>query len=256
MDRTVLVQTFDAGLGHDRRLSERFLERLANVAQMRHPNVATVLDGGIDEPSGNRPRPYLVMEPTGAPSLAEVLRRQGTLPGPQACGYALQIGAALAYAHSRGVVHGRLCSENVIVDDAHHRVVILGFVDSVIPLGGPGRSSASAVRLLDYLAPEVRQGASADPRADVYSLGALLHEMVTGSPPSDSSETDGHLPYSDRIEALIARAIEPDPWQRWPSVEAFSIVYRPVRRSPWMQPWPQRRSPSDPSPPVSADLPH
>jgi eukaryotic-like serine/threonine-protein kinase len=203
--------------------------RAALVAQARamtvlsHPNVTTLFDAG--EHDG---RVYLAFEFLKGQSLrAEMAGRP--LKVQRAVEAAIQIADAIADAHGNGFVHGGLSPESVAMTQRGHakipafELAAHGGFDSA---GAPGE-----VRLLDYLAPEEASGQPADDRSDIYSVGAILYEMLTAKRPNPKgaaapSKANHHVP--PELDAIVLRAVAPNPAGRPQSAAAFAAELRGV----------------------------
>ncbi len=208
LGRTVAVKLLPEGRAGEADL-ERRLEREARaLALLEHPNIVAVHD--LARHDG---RSYLVMEYVDGQPLSALL----PLPPERAVEVALQVCEALAYAHGRGIVHRDVKPENVLVDGAG-RVKVSDF--GIARLLGAGdadwavTSAEGVVGTPPYLAPEALAGAPPDPRLDVYALGVLLYEMVTGERPV--GDFAALAPPLDRI---VRRALAPRPERRYQGVE-------------------------------------
>lgn len=149
------------------------------AARLAHPNVTQVFDYGEAALPDGSVVPYLVMELLDGQTLADRLRA-GPLPWPQAVGVGGAVAAALAAAHQLGIVHRDIKPANVVLTPAGPKVVDFGI--AALTGAGPGADELVA-GTPSYVAPELLRGEPATPASDVYGLGALLHEMVTGDPP-------------------------------------------------------------------------
>jgi eukaryotic-like serine/threonine-protein kinase len=189
--------------------SRRRLEREARLlARLTHPGIVAVHDLGQD---GDRP--FIVMEYVEGRPLSEAL----PLDTERAIDVALQACDALAYAHRHGVVHRDVKPANILIDGAG-RVKITDF--GIARLLDPEPTLLTAVGSLvgtpAYLPPEALAGAPPDPRMDVYSLGVVLCEMLSGRRP------EGTLPpLPGGLAPIVARAVAPDPRQRYGSIDAL-----------------------------------
>lgn len=223
--RRVAVKVVRDALVADGRLLARFRREARAAASLSHPNIVAVHDTGME---GDLP--FLVMELVPGRSLAEISWDQAPLPPHRAATIAEQIAAALAYAHARGIVHRDVSPGNVMVTPGGD-VKVLDFgiarVLSWTPVtGSPTRHGTAA-----YLSPEQARGGEADERSDVYALGAVLYEMLTGRPPFEGDGAVGiayrHLheePVSPRalvdgippaLDRAVMRCLAKDPDARY-----------------------------------------
>jgi eukaryotic-like serine/threonine-protein kinase len=177
LDRTVAVKLLPLVQASDRGLVARFEREARAAASLCHPNVVSVYDAGSDASTR-----FIVMEFVGGVSLAELLQRHRRLPVERAVDLSAQIASGLAAAHRAGVVHRDVKPANVMVNESGTvKLLDFGIADA-----GASTSLTQAGSVLGsahYIPPEVVQGGAATERADVYSLGCVLYEMVTGRPP-------------------------------------------------------------------------
>ncbi len=172
----------------------RFLREARALQAIRHPHlldIREVLERGAPSPSGPILAPALVLELCPGGSLRDQLRARGRLPWAEAARLGAQVAHALAVLHAAGFVHRDLKPGNVLLGaDGGARLADLGIVRPVGPSAlsaAPALTAAgSLIGTLDSMAPEQLDGAEVDQRADLWSLGVLLHTLVTGSPPWDS----------------------------------------------------------------------
>jgi eukaryotic-like serine/threonine-protein kinase len=192
IDRTAAVKVLRASMAGDSSLVDRFFNEAKAANAIRHPNIIEVLDVGF-LPDGKTP--YLMMELLEGESLAQRLKRVGTMLPDEAIGVAVQTASAVGAAHAKGIIHRDLKPENLfLTPDARSpggaRVKVLDF--GIAKLRGT-LSGAAAVKTQTgalmgtppYMSPEQCRGISAeiDQRTDVYALGIILYEMVCGAPP-------------------------------------------------------------------------
>ena len=162
---------------------ERFLREIAITARLNHPHILTLLDSGE---AGGGEFLYYVMPVATGESLRDRLARGGALPVRDAIRLATEISEALAHAHGHGLVHRDIKPDNVLLSGGHAVVVDFGIAKAVgqardaAPLTMEGMSVGTPV----YMAPEQASGDGVvDHRADIYAVGAVLFEMLTGEPP-------------------------------------------------------------------------
>ena len=173
----VAIKVLRPDLARDGRRIERFKQELVLGRQVSHPNVVRIHDIGSD---GDLV--FLSMDFVPGRSLGELLAAEGALPADRAVAIARQVASGLAAAHDAGVVHRDLKPGNILIDDSGRAAISdFGIARS---LGGPGATlPGSVVGTLDYLSPEQARGGEIDGRTDLYALGILLHEMLTGELP-------------------------------------------------------------------------
>jgi serine/threonine-protein kinase len=234
--RTVAVKVLKTPYARDPALVERFRAEARTAARLSHPNVVGVFDSGSD--AGLH---YLVMEHVPGCSLGDLLRRRGTLPPPLAAEIAGQVCAALAAAHAQGVVHCDVKPGNVLLTaDGQAKLADFGIAKAAgAPvLTGDGLVLGTAA----YLAPEQAQGGPVDARSDVYALGCVLYQLLTGAPPFGSAADSSPLavalrhvnqqpePPSRRnpqvgpgMDALVLTAMAKRPGQRHQSAQAMGV---------------------------------
>jgi eukaryotic-like serine/threonine-protein kinase len=183
LERRVAVKVMHSDLSSDPAALERFRREARTVAQLSHPHVVMVIDAGEDQG-----HPYIVFEHIRGETLKERVRREGPLPIAEAVAYAIEIGRALGDAHERGLVHRDVKPQNVLIDEEGRAKV----TDFGIALGLEPEGLTAAGRVVgttDYVSPEQAMGQEVTGQSDVYSLGVVLFEMLTGAVPfkGDSS---------------------------------------------------------------------
>jgi serine/threonine-protein kinase len=180
LGRVVAVKVLAPALAADRDFVDRFRVEARAAAQLTHPNIASVFDyGEWDTPSGERVA-CIVLELLEGETLASRLQG-GPLPWPEAVAAAAQVARALAAAHRRGVVHRDVKPGNVLLTEDGAKVLDFGIAAMT---GEPAHRPAGGVLGTHaYIAPELLAGGPSTPAADVYGLGVLLHESLTGHLP-------------------------------------------------------------------------
>jgi serine/threonine-protein kinase len=179
LGRLVAVKLLSPSLTGDREFLDRFRVEARAAARLAHPNIASVFDyGEWDLPAGER-MACIVMELLEGESLAARLRR-GRLPWAEAVAAGAQVARALAAAHRRGVVHRDVKPANVVLTAAGAKVLDFGIAGMT---GELSATSGGVMGTAHYVAPELLRGGEVTPAADVYGLGVLLFESLTGTLP-------------------------------------------------------------------------
>jgi serine/threonine-protein kinase len=177
LDRTVAVKVLPALFAENPTLVERFEREARAAARLSHPNIVSVYDSGRDGTER-----YFVMEYVPGKSLAELLRERGRLEAGEAVGITSQIANALAAAHAAGIIHRDIKPGNVMVlPSGEAKVLDFGIARATADVALT--HTTMVLGSAPYIAPEVALGRSADQRSDIYSLGCVLYEMLTGRPP-------------------------------------------------------------------------
>jgi serine/threonine protein kinase len=179
--------------GHDE-IAARFVREAMASAHIEHPNIVATLDFGTLDEGGA----YLVMQLVRGPTLREYLKEHGPLPWRTVCEIAAQVADAISAAHATGVIHRDLKPENIVLTTPHDGA---GWLVKVLDFGvAHVKSHAQAPRALDtsltragmvigtpgYMPPEQAMGTSVDETADLYALGIIIWELLTGRPPFDA----------------------------------------------------------------------
>ena len=177
LERRVAIKLMHRDISSDPDQLERFRREARAVAQMNHPHVVTVIDAGEDDGA-----PYIVFEYVEGETLKERIRRLGRLPVSEAVAYAIEIGRALENAHAHKLVHRDVKPQNVLIArDGRAKVTDFGIARSMEAQGltAPGRVLGTT----DYVSPEQALGHEVTEQSDIYSLGIVLYEMLTGEVP-------------------------------------------------------------------------
>jgi len=177
LERVVAVKLMHREIASDSDQLERFRREARAVAQFSHPHIVGVIDAGEDDG-----RPYIVFEYVEGETLKERIRRCGRLPVDEALAYAIEITRALGAAHHRGIVHRDIKPQNVLIDEeGMAKVTDFGIARSLDEEGltADGRVLGTT----DYVSPEQALGHAVNGQSDIYSLGVVLFEMLTGDVP-------------------------------------------------------------------------
>jgi hypothetical protein len=211
LDRTVAVKVLAPERAADPAFAERFVREARAMAKLSHPRVVAVYEARRE---GDRV--YLVMEYVAGQTLRDRIRA-GAVTVADALRLIPQLCDALQYAHDRGVVHRDVKPENVLLDAAGN----LKLTDFGLAKGGPGdftlTGSGERMGTARYMAPEQWADAAAvDHRADIYSLGVLLYELLTGAPPTPQFAPPSAVAGTDpRLDRVVSRSLRDAPADRY-----------------------------------------
>lgn len=225
LDRTVAVKVLHAQFANDKEFIEKFHREAKGAAKLTHPNVVNIYDVGEDEGSH-----FIVMEYVGGQTLKEYIQQQGYLEPAEAARIAKEIAGALEVAHKNNLVHCDIKPHNILVmADGHIKVTDFGIAravsSSTMTYGGDVMGS------VHYFSPEQAKGTSITTKSDVYSLGVVLYEMLTGTLPFNG-ETSVSIALKHLQEAPVSiRQIKPSVP---PVLEA--IVQKAMNKEPMMRP--------------------
>jgi serine/threonine-protein kinase len=240
LDRIVALKTVDLDVsGEDSEAFERrFYREARSAGRLNHSNIVTIHDVGKSDSVA-----YIAMEFLRGQSLREILDSGVVLPPEKVVDILAQVAEGLAFAHENGVVHRDVKPANIMVLD-NGLVKITDFGIALLPVGS--RTSAGAIfGSPKYMAPEQIVGREVDGRADVFSLGAVLYETLTGFAPFFGGDLDAVLSrvvneipaapssrdknISPVFDNIVARAMAKDPDDRYPSAEAMAADLRNFR---------------------------
>src|SRR6266571_499595 len=217
LDRIVALKILPPAAGRDPIFAERFAREARTLARLLHPNIVTVFDVGQ---AGDYC--YFVMEMVDGTSLREKIRSRQLTP-PDSLALLEQICDALQYAHDKGVIHRDIKPENILLD-REGRVKMADFGIAKLRDRSPGEVTLTewqqSIGTLDYMAPEQRsQAGEVDHRADIYSLGVVLYEMLTGEVPMGifalPSQKAG---VNARLDQVVVRTLARQPKDRYHDV--------------------------------------
>jgi eukaryotic-like serine/threonine-protein kinase len=224
---------------------ERFLKEARVVGQISHASIVALHDMGIEESTST---PYLVMEYVEGQPLERILDK-GSVPFPRACAWTADIAVALEVAHRKGVIHGDVKPANILINE-EGRVKLTDF--GMARLASRDTQDTPLLGTPAYWCPEQIVGKPQDARSDIFSLGVVLYEMITGKRPFDSDSLQGvcsqimsstPLPPSHSnpslpagLNDLVASCLAKDPAHRRSSAEDLAIdLYPFARRKPTPQ---------------------
>ena len=231
LERDVALKILHESHAADPDTIERFRREARAVAQLSHPNIVRVIDRGDD--AG---RQYIVFEYLDGENLHALVERTGPLPVRGALEAAIQVGYALAFAHRHGIVHRDVKPQNVLVSgDGTAKITDFGIARS-LELSAV-TEAGTVLGTSRYIAPEQASGAPVGPYTDVYSLGVVLYELLTGSPPFAGDNfvavamqhvhddvprlLDRRPDVPLRVARAVERALAKDPEDRFSSMDEF-----------------------------------
>ncbi|MEU9349935.1 protein kinase [Streptomyces griseoloalbus] len=241
LDRQVAIKTLHTELGREQAFRERFRREAQSVAKLTHTNIVSVFDTGEDDVDGMT-TPYIVMEYVEGRPLGSVLdedvRQQGAMPADKALKITADVLAALEISHEMGLVHRDIKPGNVMMTKRGVvKVMDFGIARAMQSGVTSMTQTGMVVGTPQYLSPEQALGRGVDARSDLYSVGIMLFQLVTGRLPFDAdsplaiayahvqeepptaSSINRSLPPA--VDALITRALKKNPNERFPSAEAM-----------------------------------
>ncbi len=241
LGRTVAIKILKADLAGDAAFRTRFRLEAQAASRMAHPTIVRVFDAGEDSETGadgqERPVPYIVMELVHGRLLKDVIA-EGPVPIDTARRYIDGILEALEYSHRAGVVHRDIKPGNVMITDAGQvKVMDFGIARAVSDSSSTVAETTAIVGTAAYFSPEQAKGESVDARADLYSAGVVLYELLTGRTPFRGETpvavayqhvSEAPVPPSEIVEsvpraldAIVLRALAKDPFQRPQDAASF-----------------------------------
>jgi beta-lactam-binding protein with PASTA domain/tRNA A-37 threonylcarbamoyl transferase component Bud32 len=214
LGREVAVKVLRHDLARDPSFQVRFRREAQAAASLNHPAIVAVYDTGEDR-TATGATPYIVMEYVEGDTLRDVLRREGRLHPERAMSLAADICGALDFSHRNGIVHRDVKPGNVMITpQGTVKVMDFGIARAVSDSAATMTSTAAVIGTAQYLSPEQARGEGVDARSDVYSMGCMLYELVTGAPPftgdSPVAVAYQHVREDPRLPSSIAREIPPE----------------------------------------------
>jgi beta-lactam-binding protein with PASTA domain/predicted Ser/Thr protein kinase len=232
LHRDVAVKVLRADLARDPSFYLRFRREAQNAAALNHPAIVAVYDTGEAEtPAG--PLPYIVMEYVEGVTLRDIVHTEGPMPPKRAIEVIADACQALNFSHQAGIIHRDVKPANIMISSANNAVKVMDFgIARAIADGGVSvTQTAAVIGTAQYLSPEQARGDPVDARSDVYSLGCVLYEMLTGEPPftGDSpvavayqhvredpiAPSERHEGISADLDAVVLKALAKNPENRY-----------------------------------------
>lgn len=216
LNRTVAVKLLPQVHRDKESFAERFKREAHALAQLNHPHIVAVYDFG-ETPDGQM---YYAMEYVSGMDLQHLLKRSSPEPR-QILRIISQVCEALQFAHERGIVHRDVKPANILIDERGNvKVADFGLAKVVGPASADYTATGSTLGTPDYIAPEaMREAGKVDHRADIYSLGVMIYELLTGYVPKGVWEPPSIRSGADRrVDALVSKAMQNDPDKRYQNV--------------------------------------
>src|SRR5947208_9544184 len=239
LGRRVAIKILDDRHAGDDQFVERFRREAKNAASLSHPNIVSIYDRG--EAEGTY---YIAMEYLDGRSLKELIVARGPAPIHLAVDYARQILAAIRFAHRHGIVHRDIKPHNILIDGEGR----LKVTDFGIARSGPSQmtEAGSIIGTAQYLSPEQARGAPVDQRSDLYSVGAVLYELLTGNVPfTGSTPLEIAMKHLSQIpeppsrlrpeippdlDRIVVRALAKNPDERYPTAQEMEADLARIER--------------------------
>jgi serine/threonine-protein kinase len=204
LDRDVAVKVLRPGFADDPEFVDRFRREARHAASLHHPNIVTIYDTGIDPETGSD---YIVMQLVDGPDLQEILSRSGALAVPFAVRIGIETARALFFAHQHGIIHRDIKPANILIDqEGEVRVADFGIARAATDSGA---TTEGMIGSAQYASPEQVMGEKVGARSDLYSLGVVLYEALTGLRPFDGPSPAAVALERLRVDPPPLRSIDP-----------------------------------------------
>jgi beta-lactam-binding protein with PASTA domain/predicted Ser/Thr protein kinase len=231
LHRDVAVKVLRADLARDPSFYLRFRREAQNAAALQHQSIVAVYDTGeADTPAG--PLPYIVMEYVDGVTLRDIVHNEGPLPPRRAIEIIADACQALNFSHQNGIIHRDVKPANIMISATNAvKVMDFGIARAIADTGNSVTQTAAVIGTAQYLSPEQARGEPVDARSDVYSLGCVLYEIVTGEPPFTGDSpvavayqhvredpippSKRHAGVSADLDAVILKALAKNPENRY-----------------------------------------
>ena len=227
LDRFVAIKLLPLEISVDKEYAERFVREARAMARLSHPHIIAVYDFGTT----GEGHLYFVMEFIEGANLHEFIHGSGLAP-EETLNIIAGVCDALTYAHARDIVHRDIKPANVMVSlDGGAKVADFGLARLLDPGAQAGHTVTGTIMgTPDYMAPEQKRGMAVDQRADIFSLGVMLYEMLCKETPQGLFEpASKRCGFDKRIDAVIGRALAPQPANRFQNAAEMKSALEPIR---------------------------
>ena len=227
LHRDVAVKVLRADLARDPSFYLRFRREAQNAAALNHPAIVAVYDTGeARTPAG--PLPYIVMEYVDGVTLRDIVHNDGPMPPRRALEVIADACQALNFSHQHGIIHRDVKPANIMISKTGAvKVMDFGIARAIADTGNPVTQTAAVIGTAQYLSPEQARGERVDARSDVYSLGCVLYEMLTGQPPFV-----GDTPVSVAYQHVREDPVPPSQKHGGISPELDAVVLKALAKNP------------------------
>ena len=227
LHRDVAVKVLRADLARDPSFYLRFRREAQNAAALNHPAIVAVYDTG-EATTASGPLPYIVMEYVDGVTLRDIVHNDGPMPPRRALEVIADACQALNFSHQHGIIHRDVKPANIMISDAGAvKVMDFGIARALADTGNKVTQTAAVIGTAQYLSPEQARGESVDARSDVYSLGCVLYEMLTGEPPFV-----GDSPVAVAYQHVREDPIPPSQKRAGISAELDAVVLKALTKNP------------------------
>ncbi|MFY2859228.1 Stk1 family PASTA domain-containing Ser/Thr kinase [Mycobacterium sp. THU-M104] len=227
LHRDVAVKVLRADLARDPSFYLRFRREAQNAAALNHPSIVAVYDTGEAETAAG-PLPYIVMEYVDGVTLRDIVHTDGPLPPRRAIEIIADACQALNFSHQNGIIHRDVKPANIMISTTNAvKVMDFGIARAIADSGNSVTQTAAVIGTAQYLSPEQARGDSVDARSDVYSLGCVLYEILTGEPPFT-----GDSPVAVAYQHVREDPIPPSHRHPGISAELDAVVLKALAKNP------------------------